>query len=255
MIHDRSWLTFCFAPGLAQSVIYLPPHVIESSERLPQIVISYYARLFETLPPYSPLLSGGIPYHNATQDESPSSPSKSASRALMIHSAPVIAPTRSMAADSPPYISMTPSTSVSPVSWRRATSNEGYEASVGSPGTHRSNPNSPISATRTCSECGTTGKFDAERKCVEKWGPGPMGRGTACDRCVQSQYSLSRPQFLQHSCYHAYKRKKARAVSKQESTAEEDLSTTFLCQTTIVAGAARRNHRRTLQLTPYSRRM
>ncbi|KAF9025741.1 hypothetical protein BDZ89DRAFT_1161627 [Hymenopellis radicata] len=35
---------------------------------------------------------------------------------------------------------------------------------------------------RTCRNCGNAGRYK-EDKCVEKWGPGPMGPGTVCDRC------------------------------------------------------------------------
>ncbi|KAF8886395.1 hypothetical protein CPB85DRAFT_1441947 [Mucidula mucida] len=35
---------------------------------------------------------------------------------------------------------------------------------------------------RTCRNCGNAGRYKDD-KCVEKWGPGPMGPGTVCDRC------------------------------------------------------------------------
>ncbi|KAG9031978.1 hypothetical protein FS837_002845 [Tulasnella sp. UAMH 9824] len=35
---------------------------------------------------------------------------------------------------------------------------------------------------RTCRQCGQPGRYK-NGKCVEKWGPGPAGRGTVCDRC------------------------------------------------------------------------
>jgi len=35
---------------------------------------------------------------------------------------------------------------------------------------------------RTCRQCGQPGRYK-ENKCVEKWGPGPDGPGTVCDRC------------------------------------------------------------------------
>lgn len=34
---------------------------------------------------------------------------------------------------------------------------------------------------RTCRQCGETGRYK-DGKCVEKWGPGPKGPGTVCDR-------------------------------------------------------------------------
>ncbi|KII83324.1 hypothetical protein PLICRDRAFT_180581 [Plicaturopsis crispa FD-325 SS-3] len=35
---------------------------------------------------------------------------------------------------------------------------------------------------RICRQCGVPGRYK-EGKCVEKWGPGPLGPGTVCDRC------------------------------------------------------------------------
>ncbi len=35
---------------------------------------------------------------------------------------------------------------------------------------------------RTCKQCGQPGRYK-DSKCVEKWGPGPQGPGTVCDRC------------------------------------------------------------------------
>lgn len=34
---------------------------------------------------------------------------------------------------------------------------------------------------RICRQCGMPGRYK-DGKCVEKWGPGPMGPGTVCDR-------------------------------------------------------------------------
>ena len=35
---------------------------------------------------------------------------------------------------------------------------------------------------RTCKSCGEPGRYK-DGRCVEKWGPGPHGSGTVCDRC------------------------------------------------------------------------
>ncbi|KAF7316931.1 hypothetical protein HMN09_00427300 [Mycena chlorophos] len=35
---------------------------------------------------------------------------------------------------------------------------------------------------RLCRQCGLPGRYK-DGRCVEKWGPGPMGPGTVCDRC------------------------------------------------------------------------
>ena len=34
---------------------------------------------------------------------------------------------------------------------------------------------------RICRQCGLPGRYK-DGKCVEKWGPGPEGPGTVCDR-------------------------------------------------------------------------
>ena len=34
---------------------------------------------------------------------------------------------------------------------------------------------------RICRQCGIVGRYK-DGKCAEKWGPGPMGPGTVCDR-------------------------------------------------------------------------
>ncbi|KAJ7189702.1 hypothetical protein B0H12DRAFT_1246534 [Mycena haematopus] len=38
---------------------------------------------------------------------------------------------------------------------------------------------------RICRQCGWPGRYK-DGKCVEKWGPGPLGPGTVCDRCRKS---------------------------------------------------------------------
>ncbi|KAG7451480.1 uncharacterized protein BT62DRAFT_927197 [Guyanagaster necrorhizus] len=43
---------------------------------------------------------------------------------------------------------------------------------------------------RICRSCGQPGRYK-EDKCVEKWGPGPMGPGTVCDRYVFPTNCLS----------------------------------------------------------------
>ncbi|KAF5323677.1 hypothetical protein D9758_018349 [Tetrapyrgos nigripes] len=43
-------------------------------------------------------------------------------------------------------------------------------------------PATNVSGQRICRQCGQVGRYK-ENKCIEKWGPGPMGPGTVCDRC------------------------------------------------------------------------
>ncbi|KAG8906448.1 hypothetical protein FRB99_006864 [Tulasnella sp. 403] len=44
---------------------------------------------------------------------------------------------------------------------------------------------------RTCRQCGQPGRYK-EGKCVEKWGPGPAGPGTVCDRCRKKMKRVER---------------------------------------------------------------
>lgn len=45
---------------------------------------------------------------------------------------------------------------------------------------------------RTCRQCGQPGRYK-DGKCVEKWGPGPAGPGTVCDRYVVSPQLINGP--------------------------------------------------------------
>ncbi|KAF7433861.1 hypothetical protein PC9H_005827 [Pleurotus ostreatus] len=44
---------------------------------------------------------------------------------------------------------------------------------------------------RICRQCGLPGRYK-EGKCVEKWGPGPQGPGTVCDRCRKKMKRVER---------------------------------------------------------------
>ncbi|KAJ7664621.1 hypothetical protein DFH06DRAFT_1324161 [Mycena polygramma] len=44
---------------------------------------------------------------------------------------------------------------------------------------------------RTCRQCGVPRRYK-EGKCVEKWGPGPLGPGTVCDRCRKKMKRVER---------------------------------------------------------------
>ncbi|KAF7304165.1 hypothetical protein MIND_00648500 [Mycena indigotica] len=44
---------------------------------------------------------------------------------------------------------------------------------------------------RICRQCGMAGRYK-DGKCVEKWGPGPLGPGTVCDRCRKKMKRVER---------------------------------------------------------------
>ncbi|KIO27748.1 hypothetical protein M407DRAFT_7162 [Tulasnella calospora MUT 4182] len=44
---------------------------------------------------------------------------------------------------------------------------------------------------RTCRQCGQPGRYK-DGKCVEKWGPGPAGPGTLCERCRRKMKRVER---------------------------------------------------------------
>lgn len=44
---------------------------------------------------------------------------------------------------------------------------------------------------RICRQCGQPGRIK-DGKCVEKWGPGPLGPGTVCDRCRKKMKRVER---------------------------------------------------------------
>lgn len=48
---------------------------------------------------------------------------------------------------------------------------------------------------RICRSCGEPGRYK-EDKCIEKWGPGPMGPGTVCDRCRKKMKRVERRNTL-----------------------------------------------------------
>ncbi|KAK7458053.1 hypothetical protein VKT23_020787 [Stygiomarasmius scandens] len=51
-------------------------------------------------------------------------------------------------------------------------------------------PTNP-SGQRICRQCGALGRYK-DGKCVEKWGPGPCGPGTVCDRCRKKMKRVER---------------------------------------------------------------
>ncbi|KAG6810580.1 hypothetical protein H0H92_011232 [Tricholoma furcatifolium] len=51
---------------------------------------------------------------------------------------------------------------------------------------------------RICRQCGMAGRYK-DGKCVEKWGPGPMGPGTVCDRCRKKMKRVERRGTLEQA--------------------------------------------------------
>ncbi|KAF5344509.1 hypothetical protein D9756_011355 [Leucocoprinus leucothites] len=55
---------------------------------------------------------------------------------------------------------------------------------------------------RICRQCGLPGRYK-DGKCVEKWGPGPMGPGTVCDRCRKKMKRVERRGTLEQQLANA----------------------------------------------------
>ncbi|KAI0075434.1 hypothetical protein K474DRAFT_1404576 [Panus rudis PR-1116 ss-1] len=60
-------------------------------------------------------------------------------------------------------------------------------SSIGGGGFPPTNPQGQ----RICRQCGLAGRYK-DGKCVEKWGPGPEGPGTVCDRCRKKMKRVER---------------------------------------------------------------
>ncbi|EIW81696.1 hypothetical protein CONPUDRAFT_81471 [Coniophora puteana RWD-64-598 SS2] len=52
-------------------------------------------------------------------------------------------------------------------------------------------PGTNAQGQRICRQCGLPGRYK-DGKCVEKWGPGPEGPGTVCDRCRKKMKRVER---------------------------------------------------------------
>jgi len=48
-----------------------------------------------------------------------------------------------------------------------------------------------VSNPRKCKQCGQPGRY-VDGKCIEKWGKGPLGRGSVCDRCRKRNKRLEK---------------------------------------------------------------
>jgi len=56
---------------------------------------------------------------------------------------------------------------------------------------------------RICRQCGLPGRYK-DGKCVEKWGPGPEGPGTVCDRCRKKMKRVERRGTLDPHVLHSH---------------------------------------------------
>lgn len=56
---------------------------------------------------------------------------------------------------------------------------------------HTPYPPTNAQGQRICRQCGLAGRYK-DGKCVEKWGPGPEGPGTVCDRCRKKMKRVER---------------------------------------------------------------
>jgi hypothetical protein len=67
---------------------------------------------------------------------------------------------------------------------------------------------------RICRQCGLPGRYK-DGKCVEKWGPGPEGPGTVCDRCRKKMKRVERRGTLDpHSQTPAFVHSRAHAPTQ-----------------------------------------
>ncbi|KAG7091588.1 hypothetical protein E1B28_010609 [Marasmius oreades] len=64
----------------------------------------------------------------------------------------------------------------------------GSQSSLVQPGSY---PPTNSQGQRICRQCGQAGRYK-DGKCVEKWGPGPHGPGTVCDRCRKKMKRVER---------------------------------------------------------------
>lgn len=97
--------------------------------------------------------------------------------------APIAAPQ----AGFPPHLSRAPPHTLSQESFASSTTSTPARSTAARPGDRPHHPRRgavPL-AERLCSECGRPGRFKDGRS-VEKWGPGPDGPGTVCDKSVFS---------------------------------------------------------------------
>ncbi|KAJ7476439.1 hypothetical protein FB451DRAFT_1173298 [Mycena latifolia] len=74
---------------------------------------------------------------------------------------------------------------------------------------------------RICRNCGLPGRYK-EGKCVEKWGPGPLGPGTQCDRCRKKRSASSAVPRLSSAGSHS-----RHSPSRRDAEGKEDPEADF----------------------------
>ncbi|KAF8342956.1 uncharacterized protein EI90DRAFT_3030826 [Cantharellus anzutake] len=69
-----------------------------------------------------------------------------------------------------------------------------------------------VSNLRTCKQCGQPGRY-VDGKCIEKWGKGPLGRGSICDRCRKKNKRMEKLAELERRNHENQKRMQSQANS------------------------------------------
>ncbi|KAI9460068.1 hypothetical protein HD554DRAFT_1597943 [Boletus coccyginus] len=106
-------------------------------------------------------------------------------------STPAIIANGSAALPAPPPITTT--TAPPPPTPTTAVPQSATAPAPPTPAPHPHPPYPPQNAQgqRICRQCGLAGRYK-DGKCVEKWGPGPEGPGTVCDRCRKKMKRVER---------------------------------------------------------------
>ncbi|KIK28217.1 hypothetical protein PISMIDRAFT_607563 [Pisolithus microcarpus 441] len=104
-------------------------------------------------------------------------------------------PTTSASSTAPPQTPTTSSANLSHPHPHHVGSAHSHSPQQPRPTVHRTPagtyPPTNSDGQRICRQCGLPGRYK-EGKCVEKWGPGPEGPGTVCDRCRKKMKRVER---------------------------------------------------------------
>ncbi|KIY51313.1 hypothetical protein FISHEDRAFT_70953 [Fistulina hepatica ATCC 64428] len=172
-----------------------PPPIIKLDKDTPP-VLSHSRRFQPVQAPAASLKKSSTFAVSAVGPKSPRlSPARPSSPPAASSSSIIIPPTKSLASakslpantkaatsnakTSAPAASSSPTASQAPASDR-------YPNDIGKP-----YPATNDSGQRLCRTCGAVGRYK-DGRCVEKWGPGPCGPGTVCDRCRKKMKRVER---------------------------------------------------------------